>query len=112
LAVTAFSTFSLVLQGFGLGQYVLPLGIVLLIAGPAYAYIFAEGGVWNQVSRDRADMSTNFAGPSMKMDDICTGAAVFAAVHGQEPDEKDIEVIENAVDEKWSEYREGIDVDD
>lgn len=109
LAVTAFSTFSLVLQGFGLGQYVLPLGIVGAIAAPAYAYLYFEGGVWNQVSRDRADMGTNFAGPSMKMDDICTGAAVFAAVHGRQPTDDELALIEDAVDEPWSEFRNGLD---
>lgn len=112
LAVTAFSTFSLVLQGFGLGQFVLPLGVGLAVIGPAYAYLYFEGGVWNQVSRDRADMSTNFAGPSMKMDDTVTGAAVFAAVHGRVPTEDELAVIESAVDEKWQDYRNGVTLDD
>lgn len=109
LAVTAFSTFSLVLQGFGLGRFVLPLGVALSVVGPAYAYAFFEGGVWNQVSRDRADMSTNFAGPAMKMDDIVTAAGVFAAVHGRPPTEDEAETIERAVHEQWAEFRDGLD---
>jgi len=109
LVVTAFSTFSLVLQNAGLGEFVAPLGIALLVGGPGYAWLYSEGGVWNQVGRDRADLGTNFAGPSMKMDDICTGAAVFAAVHNRVPDEDELEKIEQAVDGKWSEFRDGLD---
>lgn len=108
LVVTAFSTFSLVLQNAGLGEFVPYLGVAIAIALPVYAYYFFEGGVWNQVSRDRVDMSSNYSGPSMRIDDELIGAAVFAAVHQRPPNEEEHAAIAEAVDGPWREYRDGI----
>jgi len=36
LLVTAFSTFSLLLQSSGHGEFVRPLGVLLAVAGPVY----------------------------------------------------------------------------
>jgi len=112
LAVTAFSTFSIMLQGFGLGRFVPPLGVGAVIGLVTHAYLFSEGGVWNQVARDRSDMSTNYSGPTMKMDDTLIGVAVFAAVNGRKPDKDEVEMIEDAVDEPWQNYRNGVALDD
>jgi len=110
LAVTAFSTFSIMLQGFGLGRFVPYLGVGITLLGIAYTYLFTEGGVWNQVSRDRADMSGNFAGPNMAMDDTLIGVSTFVALNGRKPTEEERKEIEEAVQEQWNEYRNGIDV--
>lgn len=109
LGVTAFSTFSLVLQNAGHGQMVVPLGIAGLIAMPLYTYAYSEGGVWNQVSRDRQDLSTNFSGPTMGMDDTLIGVAAFVAANERKPNDEEREMIEEAVREQWENYREGID---
>lgn len=111
LAVTAFSTFGLLLQNAGYGNLVPYLGATVFFAGIAYIYYFTEGGVWNQVSRDRQDMSTNFSGPTMKMDDTLIGVAVFAAIHGRSPQDDEVDMIEDAVDGQWKEYRNGIALD-
>lgn len=112
LAVTAFSTFSIMLQGFGMGALVPYLGVAAIIIGVVYVYLYTEGGVWNQVARDRADMSTNYAGPSMRMDDEIIGCAVFAALNGRPPDKEERKAIAQAVSEPWDEYREGIDLNE
>lgn len=111
LAVTAFSTFSIMLQGFGLGQYVPYLGVAAVSGGTVYVYLYTEGGVWNQVSRDRQDLSTNFSGPSMLMDDVLIGIAHFVAEKGREPDEDEIAMIEAAVETQWRRYRDGVELD-
>jgi hypothetical protein len=110
LAVTAFSTFSIMLQGFGLGRFVPYIGIVAIVGGVIYVYLFTEGGVWNQVSRDRADMSTNFAGPTMAMDDTLIGISTFVALNGRKPTEEERKEIEEAVKEQWDDYRDGVDL--
>lgn len=111
LAVTAFSTFSIMLQGFGLGRYVPYLGAIAGVSILAYSFLFFEGGVWNQVSRDRQDMSNNFAGPSMRIDDTLIGVSVFSAVHGRPPNEDELEMIERAVSDQWEQYRDGVDLE-
>jgi len=111
LAVTAFSTFSLVLQNSGRGELVTPLGVVLAVGLPAYIYVYAEGGVWNQVSRDKQDMSTNYAGPTMLMDDVQIAVGTFVAVHGRKPTEEEREEIESAIREQWSTYRNGVELE-
>jgi len=111
LAVTAFSTFSIMLQGFGLGHIVPYLGGVAVLVGTLYVYLYTEGGVWNQVARDRQDLSTNFSGPTMAMDDTLIGISAFVAVNGRKPTKKEREMIEDAVKEQWDEYRDGIEID-
>jgi hypothetical protein len=108
LAVTAFSTFSLVLQGAGLGGYIPYLGIILAIVGPAYAYYFFEGGVWNQVSRDRADMSSNFAGPGARISTEMQARALAAAMQGEQlsPDQR--RAIKHEADIAFDEFRDGV----
>jgi len=112
LAVTAFSTFSLVLQGFGLGEYVPYLGAVLAVTGPAYAYYFFEGGVWNQVSRDRADMSSNFAGPASRISAEMQARALAAAMKGAELTDGEREAIDAEADSAFQRYREGYEIDE
>lgn len=108
LAVTAFSTFSLMLQGFGMGHVVPYIGVVGVSVGVAYTYLYSEGGVWNQVARDRVDLSTNYAGPTMRMDDEMIGLAVFAAIHKREPTPEEREAISNTLDDSWNDYRDGL----
>lgn len=108
LAVTAFSTFSLVLQGFGLGRFVPFLGVVLAVVGPAYAYLFFEGGVWNQVSRDRADMSSNFAGPGARISSEMQARALAAAIKEEPLTDAEREAIKHESDVVFGEFRDGV----
>lgn len=112
LGVTAFSTFSLVLQNSGHGDLVVPLGVGGLLIVPAYVYLYSEGGVWNQVQRDKKDMSANFSPPKMLIDDILTAVAVFAALNGRAPDDEELAAMVTALQEQWAEYRDGIDIED
>jgi hypothetical protein len=108
LAVTAFSTFSIMLQGFGLGDYVPFIGVLAVGLGITYAYLYSEGGVWNQVAKDRQDMSGDFAPPDAKINNAIGGAAIFAAIHGREPTEDELETIIDAVDTPWQDMRDGV----
>jgi len=112
LAVTAFSTFSLVLQNAGLSQFVLPLGIVLAICGPIYAYMFAEGGVWNQVARDRQDMSSNFASPNQRIGTELSALSLAAAMKGRELTEEERDAALSELDSAFERNRDGYDLDD
>jgi len=112
LAVTAFSTFSLVLQNFGLGRYVPYLGVVLAIAGPAYAYLFFEGGVWNQVSRDRADMSGNYAAPGGRINAELTARALAPILNGGELTDEERQALLAELNRAYLEKRDGIDHDE
>lgn len=108
LAVTAFSTFSIMLQGFGLGHFVPYVGVVAVILGVVYTYLYTEGGVWNQVARDRQDLSGNYSTPTMLMDDVCIGIGQFVAENGRKPTDDERQMIQEAVKEQWQEYRHGI----
>jgi len=111
LAVTAFSTFSLVLQGFGLGRFVPYLGAVLAVVGPAYAYLFFEGGVWNQVSRDRADMSGNYAAPTGRINAELLARAVAPLIVDGDLSDADREAMLEELEQAYEERRDGITVD-
>lgn len=107
LAVTAFSTFSLLLQSFGLGQFVLPIGIGAFGSAMSYAYYYSEGGVWNQVSRDRADMSSDFSAPSQAIGTEMTARALRAAERGDELSSEERRAVRCEVDAAYSELRDG-----
>lgn len=112
LAVTAFSTFSLVLQNFGLGRFVPFLGGALALAGPVYAWAFFEGGVWNQVSRDRADMSGNFAGPGARISAEMQARALAAAMQEAPLTDEQREAVEAESDQAFGEFRDGVPIAD
>jgi len=112
LAVTAFSTFSLLLQQSGHGELVPLLGVVGGVGGPVYAYLYFEGGVQNQVARDRQDMSNNFADPNMRITTELVARAIHAAEKGEQlsPDER--KAINQELDGAYVEYRDGIELDE
>lgn len=112
LGLTGVSTATITLKQYGHGDLAWPFIAVVAVGTVGYAYVFGEGGVWNQVSRDRADMSDNYSGPTMRIDDELIGSAVFAAVHGRPPDEDEQQSIAAAVDRPWREYRDGIDIEE
>lgn len=108
LAVTAFSTFSLLLQSFGLGQFVAPLGVGGVVGALAYAYLYAEGGVWNQVSRDRADMASDWAGPNAAITTEMTARALRAAEKGDELSDDERQAVRGEVGDAFHELRDGV----
>lgn len=112
LLVTGFSTFSLVLQNAGLGQYVPYLGAALAGGLPAYAYLYFEGGVWNQVGRDRADKSTNFAGPAGRILAEMYARSFAAAQKGEPLTDAQREAAKAEGDATFVEYRDGYDVEE
>lgn len=111
LAVTAFSTFSLVLQNSGHSWLVRPLGVTLAIVLPVYTYLYTEKGVWNQVSRDRVDLSTNYAGPTIRIDDEHIARGIIAGMEGRELNDEERLAIKTELDVTFAEYRDGMDLD-
>jgi len=111
LAVTAFSTFSIMLQGFGLGHVVPYIGVVGLAGGIAYTYLYTEGGVWNQMSRDRQDMSANWAGPNSAIQGEFTGRSAIAAQLGRPLTDEERAAVRKEREAVFDEYREGIELD-
>jgi len=111
LVVTAFSTFSLVLQNAGLSEFILPLGIVIAVCGPIYAYYFFEAGVWNQVARDRNDMSGNFGSPSQWIGNEFTARAFAAYLKGEPLSEDEREVIQEELRKTFEENRDGKNIE-
>ena len=63
LGMTGLSTATLTLRQYGHAEYAWPLIGVTLSGTLVFTYLYAEGGVWNQMSRDRQDLSSNFANP-------------------------------------------------
>jgi len=111
LSITALSTFSLVLKGTVLQPYIPAVWVLAVVVGPAYAYYYAEGGVWNQVSRDRADMSTNYAGPNGAINAELLARTLAAVEKGDELTEREREAARSERDEAFAEYRDGMELE-
>lgn len=106
-AMTGIGVASGALKYYGMSALTAPFIGIVALALLAYAYLYSEGGVWNQVSRDRNDMSTNWAGPNMLIDDILIAFAVFAAMNGKPPDDDERDTMRQTVKEEWNRYRNG-----
>jgi hypothetical protein len=108
LAMTGYGIVLQTLAQYGLGGYALEVLAVSGVVLVAYTYYYNEGGVRNQVSRDRNDLQGNFSGPGNMIDDVLIGLAVFSAVHQREPTDEEVAEIISAVQAQWEEYRTGL----
>lgn len=111
LVMTGLSTATLTLRQYGYGELAWPLIFTTGGGMLVYTYLYAEGGVWNQVQRDRADLSTNFAGPGMRMDDELIARGILAGEKGEELTDGERSAIKNELDRGWDEYRDGIQIE-
>lgn len=108
LGMTGVSTGLVALKSYGLGRFAWPLiigtGMVVVI----YTYLFTEGGVWNQMARDRVDLSTNYAGPTLRIDDEMIARGLVAGTKGETLNERERSAISNELDEAFYQYRDGL----
>jgi len=110
LGVTAFSTFSLLLEQLGLGAYIPYIGVAGVGGLVVFAYLYAEAGVWNQVLRDQRDMSGNHAHPGQRIDDELIGVAVASAMKGRALTDDERAAVAAELDRAWGKYRDGYEI--
>lgn len=109
-ATTAVSTLSGVLAYVGYQwavPYILGIGGVGIVL---FAFAYTEFGIYNRKNRERQEYGANFARPGNRIDDEMIGAGVFAAVHGRPPDEDEAEAIADAVDDRYQDLRDGVEI--
>jgi hypothetical protein len=112
LAVTGFSTFSLVLQNAGLGGYIPYLAVGVTAVGICYTYLYTEGGVWNQVQRDQADLSNNYADPNARINAEMSTRALLAGLLERQPTDSEVDAVREALDQAFYELRDGVEIAD
>jgi len=111
IGVTAASTLTTALVSVGREDLALPLLAVGLLGSPVFAWCYVELGLFNRKNREGSDRGNNFATPRDKIDDTLIAVGVFAAVHGRQPGEDEVETIKQAIDGPWAEFRDGVEVD-
>lgn len=112
LGMTGLSTATLTLRQYGHGEYAWPLIAVVLVGTLVFTYLYTEGGVWNQMARDRQDLSNNFAGPSMRINDELIARGLLAAEEKRELSDNERKAIKTELDAAFEEYREGLVIED
>jgi len=111
LGLTGVSTATVALQSYGLGRFAWPLIGAISAGTLVYTYLYTEGGAWNQMARDRADLSSNYAGPSMRMGHEFAARGIVAGLEGRELTAEERQNVQQELDDAFDEYRDGIDID-
>jgi len=111
LAMTGNGIVLSTLKDYGYEEFALPF--LFLSAGGllAYTYLYAEEGVWNQVARDRRDMSANFSDPKSRINTEMTARALYAAMQARELTQTEREQIKHELNETFAEHRDGISLE-
>lgn len=112
LGLTGLSTMSLTLKDYGFGKYVWHVIGVIGIIGVIFTYLYTEGGVWNQVRRDKSDMSKNYSTPFQKISNEMTARAFYAGQQGRELKQQEREAIKEELDNAFKELRDGVELED
>jgi len=108
LAMTGYGIVLQTLAQYGFGNYALEVLGVSGVGLVVYTYYYNEGGVRNQVSRDRQDLSTNYVGPTMRMDDEFIARGIRAAEKGEPLSPGEREAVQHELDDAWIQYRDGL----
>ncbi len=112
LALTGVSTMTVALKEYGFGGYVWHIITLMGFAMIAFAYFYTEGGVWNQVRRDKSDMSKNYSTPFQKISNEMTARAFYAGFQGRELEDCEREAIKEEIDSAFEELRDGVELED
>lgn len=112
LGMTGVSTATLTLQSYGYAEFAWPLIGVTAGFGLAFAWAYSEGGVWNQMARDRTEMSANYATPQARINTEMTARAILAALENECLDDNQREAISDELDQAFGEYWDGFDIDE
>lgn len=110
LALTGVSTSTLTLQQYGHGEYAWPFIAVTSVGLLAFTYLYTEGGVWNQMARDRQDLSNNFAGPNHRIGAELRSRGEVAGLMGRQLNDDERDAVREELDEAFEEYRDGVDI--
>lgn len=110
LIMTGLSTATLTLRQYGHGQYAWPLVASVGIGALVFTYLYTEGGVWNQMQRDKSDLSSNFAAPSSRINTEIQARATVAALLGRELTQEERQAINAEADHAWNKWRDGIEI--
>ncbi|AAQ13759.1 hypothetical protein [His 1 virus] len=111
LGLTGVSTMSFTLKDYGLERLVWPLIGAMCVGTLLFAYYYTEGGVWNQVHRDKRDMSQNYATPFQKISNEMTARGLYAGEKGSELSQEERQAIQKEIDMAYMELRDGIEVE-
>lgn len=117
LILTGLSTATMSLRQYGHGEYAWPLIATVGAGSLVFTYLYTEGGVWNQVSRDRKDLSDNYSGPTMLLHQRI-GARQLALLgyliqDGSQLSLGEIEErMQDVTEQEWSQLRRGVDIEE
>lgn len=108
LGVTAASTLTSALALIGLQQYAPIVLVVGIAATGVFAFAYVEFGVYNRKNLEKNERGTNFAGPTIRIDDELIARAILAGEKGRPLTDEEREPIKNEMDDGWNDYRNGI----
>lgn len=108
LMMTGLSTATVALESYGLGSYALPVIAVTGVGVIAWTYIYTEAGLWNQMNRDRATLSDDYAGPGMRMGNEMAARGLMAAMQEGELSDEQVQAVRDELDDVWADYWDGI----
>lgn len=112
-ALSGVSLASGALKYFGLStELIIMFLVILTIVLVLYTHLYSIGGVWNQVQRDKRDLSNNFAGPNGYIVSRIKAKAFVAGMQGEPLTDEQEQAIEEVAREEFEQLRDGVQLDD
>lgn len=109
-AISATGIASGALKYYGLERFVIPLLLFLAVVFGYYAKKVFDEGFKNQVSKDRAENTANFAAPNSRIITEMNGRVFVAGMKGEQLTDSERRAIEQEADSAYEKFRTGIDV--
>ena len=111
-AMSGVSLASGALAYIGYRELVGPFLLCIASGVLTFAYLYAEGGVWNQVRRDQADLSNNYADPNARINTEMSARAIVSALQASQLDDEQVQALQAELDGSFADLRDGVDITD
>ena len=111
LAIVAANTLIIPFEAFNVLSLYVPTLVVAGVVFLGYAWWYSDREIWNAMARFRVEKSTNYAGPSMRIQTEMWILGKLRAEKGRPLTDDEVAAVQEQLDETYGKYRDGYDLE-